>query len=159
MPDSTMRPSHEHDRPVGELDGRQALRRDEHRAPFEGGAEPLHEPPLGERVDRRERIVEDDDARAGDERARERDALALAAGEVDAPLADQRVVAVRKLVRERVDARRLAGREHLVPVRVGAAGGEVLAQRHREEHRPLRHERDVASEGRRARARACRRRR
>ena len=60
-----------------------------------------------------------------------------------AALADQRVVAVRQLVRERVDARGLARGEHLVPVRVVAAGGEVLAQRHGEEHRPLRDERDV----------------
>ena len=108
----------EHDRAVGELDGREALRRDEHRLAFERRPQPLDEPPLRERVDRGERIVEHDDARAGDERARERDALALAAGEIDAALADQRVVAVRQLLRERVDAGGLAGREHLVPVGV-----------------------------------------
>ena len=61
-------------------------------------------------------------ARVRDERARERDALALAAGEVDAALADQRVVAVGQLVREGVDAGRLAGGEHVLPVRVLAAG-------------------------------------
>ena len=82
-----------------------------------------------------------------DERARERDALALAAGEVDAALADQRVVAVRAARRANVvDAGRLARGEHLVPVGVLAAGGEVLAQRHREEHRPLRDERDRAAQ-------------
>ena len=132
----------EHDRAVGELDGREPLRRDEHGAALERRPQPLDEAPLGERVDGRERIVEHDDARTGDERARERDALALAAGEIDAALADERVVAVRQLVGERVDAGRLARGEHLVPVGVVAARSEVLAQRHREEHGPLRHERD-----------------
>src|SRR5947209_7836573 len=85
------------------------------------------QPPLcGGRVAGRQRIVEHDDARAGDERPRERDALALAAGEVHAALADQRVVAVRQLPGESVDARRDAGREHLVPRRILAAGEEVL---------------------------------
>ena len=109
----------EHDRAVGELDGREPLRRDEHGTPLERRPQPLDEAPLGERVDGRERIVEHDDARTGDERARECDPLALAAGEIDAALADQRVVAVRQLAGERVDAGRLARREHLVPVGVG----------------------------------------
>ena len=64
VPDSTIRPSHEHDGAVGELDGREPLRRDEHRAARERGAEALHEPPLGQRVDGRQRVVEHDDARA-----------------------------------------------------------------------------------------------
>ena len=81
-----------------------------------------------------------------DERACQRDPLALTAREVDAALADQRVVAVRQARPERVDAGRLARREHLVPVGVLAAGGEVLAQRHREEHGPLRDERDVRAQ-------------
>ena len=78
--------------------------------------------------------------------AGERDALALAAREVDAALADQRVVAVRQLVHERGDAGRLAGREHLVPGRVRPRRQQVVAQRHREEDGPLRHDRDRAAE-------------
>ena len=142
MPDSTIRPS-------TSTTARSASSTVESRCvatstvrPCERGAEALDEPTLRERVDGGERIVEHDDARPRDERARERDALALPAGQVDAALADQRVVAVRQVVGERVDAGGLARREHLVPVGVLAAGGEVLAQRHREEHRPLRHERD-----------------
>ena len=73
-------------------------------------------------VDRRHRVVEHEHARAGDERAREGDALALAAGEVDAALADQRVVAVREVVDEAGDAGRLARVEHLAPVGVGPRG-------------------------------------
>src|SRR5438046_2785015 len=67
---------------------------------------------------------------------------ALPARQGDAGLADGRVVAVRQLVDERVDARGATGREYLVPVGVVASGGEVLAQRHREEDGTLRDERD-----------------
>ena len=146
VPDSTIRPSRS-------TTARSASSTVESRCvatstvrPCERGAQALDEPPLGERVDGRERVVEHDDAGVRDQRPRERDALALAARQVDAALADQRVVAVGQLVREGVDAGGLARREHLVPVGVLAAGGEVLAQRHREEHRPLRDERDGRAE-------------
>ena len=67
----------EHDRAIGDLDRREPLRRDQDGAPGECGAEVLDEMALGLRVDRRHRVVEHDDACAGDERARERDALTL----------------------------------------------------------------------------------
>ena len=136
----------QHHRAVGDLDRRKALRRNENRVAGERGPQTLNEPPLGEGVHCRQGVVEDDDARAGDERARECDALALATGEIDAALADQSVVALGEVRPERVDARRLAGREHLVPVRVLTPRSEVLAERDREEDRPLRHERDIVAE-------------
>ena len=117
---------------------------------------------LGLGVDGRERVVEHEHARARDQRARERDALALAAREVDAALADQRVVAVRQLVDEGGDAGDLAGGEHLVLGRVGPRGEEVVAQRQREQHGPLRDERDgraqvgLAQRARRRRRRLAR---
>ena len=49
---------------------------------------------LGGRVDRGGGVVEDQDARVGEQRAGDRDPLALAAGEREAALADARVVAV-----------------------------------------------------------------
>ena len=82
----------------------------------------------------------------GRERARERGALALAAGEVDAALADERVVALGERRPEAVDTGRSRGRERLVPVLVVAAGEQVLLERHGEENRPLRDERDVVSQ-------------
>ena len=115
MPSSDDDAVDEHDGAVGDLHGREALRRDEHRPARDGRAQRVDEQPLGLGVDGRERIVEDDDPRAGDERARERDALALAAGEVHAALADQRVVAVGQVVGELGDAGRLARFEHLLP--------------------------------------------
>ena len=54
---------------------------------------------LGRRVDRGGRVVEDQDPRVDDERARDRDPLALAARERDPALADHRVVAVRQRAR------------------------------------------------------------
>ena len=46
------------------------------------------------RVDRRGGVVEDQDPRVGEERPGQRDALALAARQREAPLADDGVVAV-----------------------------------------------------------------
>ena len=149
----------EHDGAVGDLDGREPLGRDQHRAARERGAEVLDEVALGLRVDGRHRVVEHDHARPRDERPRERDPLALPAGEVDAALADQRVVAVGQLGREMRDTGRLAGCDDLVPRGVGPGGGQVVAQRDREENRPLRHDRDRARAGRRPRGRGRRRRR
>ena len=158
-PSSTTRPSVEHDGAVGDADRREALRRDEDGAAGDRRAQVLDEQPLGLRVDGRHRVVEHEHARAGEQRPGERDALALAAGEVDAALADQRVVALRQVVDEGRDSGGLAGGEHLVPVGVGPRGEQVLAQEHREEDGLLRHDRDRAAELRHGRRHACRRRR
>ena len=60
---------------------------------------------LGRRVDRCGRVVEDQDARVDRERARDRDALPLAAGERDPALADHGVVALRQPLDELVRLR------------------------------------------------------
>ena len=64
---------------------------------------------LGFRIERGGRLVEQDDRRILDQRARDRDALALAAGKLQAVLADRRVVAGREV--------------HDEIVRVGGLGG------------------------------------
>ena len=111
-------------------------------SPSTAGRRPPTRHVLGVGVDGRERIVEHEHAPARDQGAGERHSLALAAGEVHAALADQRVVSVRKVVDERGDARRLRRCEDLVPVRVGPAAEQVLPQRDREQDRPLGHDRD-----------------
>ena len=136
----------EHDREVGDADRREPLGRDEHGSPGDRRAEVLDEQALRLGVDGGHRIVEHEDARAGEERPRERDALALAAGEVDAAFADQRVVAVGQVVDEGRDSGGVAGGEHVVPVGVGPRGEQVVAQEHREEHGLLRDDRDGATE-------------
>ena len=61
------------------------------------------------RVDRRRRVVEDQDPRVGEHRARDRDALPLPTRQREAVLADDRLVAVGQLVDEVVGAREPRG--------------------------------------------------
>ena len=69
---------------------------------------------LGVQVDVRGRLVEHEDARVGDQRAGERDQLALAGRELRAALADFGVVAVRQLGDELLGADRGGGRADLL---------------------------------------------
>ena len=63
------------------------------------GRQVLEHAPLGLGVERRGRLVEDQDRRVLQHRARDRDALALAGRELRAALAERRVVAVRQRAR------------------------------------------------------------
>ena len=56
-------------------------------------------------VEARRRFVEHQDARVGEDRARDRDALALPARQLDAALADDRVVLLLELLDELVGVR------------------------------------------------------
>ena len=158
-PSSTIRPSRQHDCAVGDEDRRETLAREQDGAPGDGRAEVRDEQPLGLRVDRGHRVVEHEHACARDQRSRQRHALALSAREVDAALADQRVVAVGQLVHELRHAGRLARFEHVAPVGLGAGGEQVLPQRDGEEDRTLGDERDGPTQVVHGRRRARRRRR
>ena len=71
----------EHEDEVGVGDGRQPVRDDEHRA---AGEQPIHgflDQTLGFGVERGSRFVENQNWRIDEQRARDRDALPLAAGE------------------------------------------------------------------------------
>ena len=72
-------------------------------------------------VEARRRFVEDQDARVGEDRARDRDALALAARQPHAALADDRVVALLERLDELVAVRDAADRLDLLARRVRAA--------------------------------------
>ena len=84
----------EDDDQVGVADGREAVRDHERRPAGEEGAERPLDLPLGADVDRGSRLVEDQDARVGEQGARERDELALAEREARAALLELRLVAV-----------------------------------------------------------------
>src|SRR5207248_2407731 len=84
----------EDDDQVRVADRGQAVRDDERRPPGEELAERDLDPALGADVDRRRRLVEDQDARVGEERPRERDQLALAERKPRTPLSELGVVAV-----------------------------------------------------------------
>ena len=94
MPRSATRPAVEHQDLVGVLDRRHPVRDQHRRAPRRIGRRRVRIVALGLGVDRRQRVVEDQDPRVGGQRAGQRDPLALAARQRDAALADQRVVAL-----------------------------------------------------------------
>ena len=84
----------EDDDQVGVADRREPVRDHEGRAAREQRRSALLDPPLGADVDGRGRLVEDQDARVGEQRPREGDELALAEREPDAALAELGLVAV-----------------------------------------------------------------
>ena len=101
-------------------------------------------------IDSRERLVQHQDRRVAEHRAGNRDALALAAGQLDPLLADDRVVAVRQRVDEALDVghpRRLFDFLH---ARIRAAHADVLADGAVEEEGVLVDDRNVAPDLREA---------
>src|SRR5207344_2779542 len=102
-------------------------------------------------VERRGRLIEHQDRRVLEDDARDRDALPLSAGELDAALADLRLVAVPALpVLERGDE--LLGMRKLGrALDVGVAGGgpsvaDVLADRAVQQRGVLRDDRDLRAQ-------------
>ena len=96
------------------------------------------DPRLGVQVDARGRLVEDQDARVGDQRARERDELPLAGRELRAALADLGVVAVLERGDELVRADRARRAADLLRRRFGRAERDVLGDRAGEQEGLLR---------------------
>src|SRR5581483_6132652 len=89
-------------------------------------------------VDGARRLVEDEDARVGEERPREGDELALAEREPEAALAELRVVAVLELLDELLGADCTRGRGNLLARCVGPAEGEIVRDGAGEEEALLR---------------------
>ena len=87
----------------------------------------------------RGRLVEDEQARIGEERARDGDELPLADAEVGRLVVEHRVVAVGQRVHEAVDVRRRRRGDDLLLRGVRAAVGDVLADRAGEQPRVLQH--------------------
>ena len=112
-PTSTTCPRSMHDQPVGLAQRRQPVGDGDRGAALHQVVERLLDLLLGLGVDRRGGLVEDQDARVDQQRARDRDALALAAGQRLAALADQRVVAVRQAQDEVVRMRGARRRDDL----------------------------------------------
>ena len=104
--------------------------------------------PLRPDVDRRRRLVEDEDARIGEERARERDELPLAERELEAALADLGVVAVRQLGDEAVGADSRRGGLDLGPGGARTAERDVVRDRAGEEEALLRDDAELSPQRR-----------
>ena len=101
---------------------------------------------LGPDVDARRRLVEDQDARVGEERPGERDELALAEREAGAALGDLGLVAVLELEDELVRADGAGRGGDLLGRRVGPAEADVLAHRAREQEALLRDDAELAAQ-------------
>ena len=89
----------EHDDPPGLADRRETVGDHDRGAPGQQTAQALLDAGLGVQVDVGGGLVEHEDARVGDQRAGERDQLALAGRELRAALADLRVVAAGRALR------------------------------------------------------------
>ena len=96
---------------------------------------------LGFAVERGGRLVEQQHRRVLQERARNRDALALAAGELHAAVADDRRHALRQMLDE-VAPRRRRRRQHLLVGGARPAVADILHDRAMEHRDVLRHHRD-----------------
>src|SRR5690606_387573 len=132
------------DDPVGLADGREAVRDDDRRAVLHQPLERLLHGALAFRIERARRLVEQQDRRVLEERAGDRDALALAAREPHAALAEERVVALRQRANEPRGGRRARRRLDLLRARGPPAVTNGPAPRRAEEHGVLRHEPDAA---------------
>ena len=134
----------EHEDLVGIDDRRQPVRDDQRGALARDLGELGLDDLLGARVERDGRLVEDQDGRVLEQRARDRDALLFAAGELEAALADHRVVAVRQRFDEGVDVRGARRGDDLLARRLGPAVGDVVVDRVVEQHGVLRNDADRA---------------
>ena len=126
---------------VGERDRRGPVGDDDRRPALHHLGERGPDLVLLGRVDRRGRVVEDQHARVGEHRARDRDALPLPARQRVAVLADDRVVALGQLADELVGARELRGAH--ARLRIGASGSAnamLLRTRVGEQERVLEHD-------------------
>ena len=130
---------------IGAHHGRQPVRDDHRRAPLQQRVERALQPALGDRIDRRGRLVQHEDVGVFDDRAREAEQLPLAHREVPAPLGELGRVALGHV------AQHLLGLHHLQrPVErrvrdVIAQHLQVLAERAGEEVDVLQHEPDRAA--------------
>ena len=103
---------------------------------------------LGFVVERARRLVEEQDRRVLQDRPGDRHALALAAGQARAAVADDRVVAVGQRADEVVRVGRPGRGDHLGLGRVEAPVQDVLADRAAEQRRLLRDETDLPAQAR-----------
>ena len=141
----------EHDQAVHRGDGREAMGDGDHGLAGHQPGEALLDRRFHFRVERRGRLVEDEDRRILEEHAGDGDALALAAGKLGAALADMRVEAlpapmVRKAGHERIGMRLTDRIAHRVFAGIRPAVEHVLADRAVQQRGVLRDEADLLAQ-------------
>src|SRR5579871_1023543 len=135
---------HAHD-PVAAAHGGEAMGDDDDGAALGDAAHVALDQPLAVVVERRGRLVEDENARIGRERPGDRDALALAAGEIGAALLDQGVIPLGQLVDEFLRAGEAGDLDHPRARHRRIGECDVLVNGAVEQQVLLQHDADVAS--------------
>ena len=118
---------------------------DQRRAAAQQPVERALDQQLGRAVDVRRRLVEDQDPRVGEERAGDRDQLALAGREAAAALAHRVAEALGEPPGEPVETEHRRRLGDLVVARVGAREADVVGDRAREQERVLQHDAELAA--------------
>jgi hypothetical protein len=124
-------------KPVGDDERRPPVHREPHPAPDQ-----IFRP----RVDRGRRVVEDEDARVGQYRPRDRHALPLPTRQAAAALAEHGLVSLRQLFDELVRLREPRRRFHFTAFDARPAVGDVRLDRVAEQVRLLEHERHLLAD-------------
>src|SRR5579883_1796948 len=135
-----------HDDPIGRAYRTQPVGDDDRCTPLEKQAESLLDPNLGLGVDVRGRLIQNQDARIGQERAGKGEELALTSREIGAALGEARRVAQWERHDEVMQANGLTGRLHLGASGVRPPELEVLGNRPRKKERILEDEPELTPE-------------
>ena len=138
----------QHHDPVGIRDGGEAVGDGDDRAALPHLEEAVLDVALGLGVERRGRLVEDEDRRVLEERPRDPDALLLTARELQPAFADRGLVTLGQREDEIVDLRRPRSTLDLGSRGLGASVGDVVEHRVVEEHGILRDDADLGVEAR-----------
>ena len=128
---------------VGATHGGEAVRDNDDGAPLGDLDHVVLDDALAFVVERTGRLVEDQNARIGDQRARDRDALALAARQAVAAFADGSVVAFRHFQDEFVRAGKLRRGDDALDRHRRIGERDIVADRAVEQHVLLQHDADL----------------
>ena len=135
----------EHQNLIGAANRRQPVRDDERRPAVAQRSQAVLDHRLALAVEARRRFVEQQDPRIGENRARDRHALALAAGQPDAALADDRLVPLLEPLDELVGVRDPADPLDVGRRRVRRAVADVLGHGAVEQEVVLQHDAEMAA--------------
>src|SRR5262249_34867279 len=125
------------------LDRRQAVCDDERRPPLPKGLQAVLDERFALAVEARRRFIEDEDARVRENRPCDRHPLTLTAREADAPVTNDRVVALLECLDELVAVSDAADRLDFIARRMRTGISNVLGHRAIEEEVVLQHDAEV----------------
>src|SRR5215467_4856281 len=131
---------------ISAANGRQPVGDDENGAASRDPAHVVLDDPLAFVVQRARRLVEDQNSRIGDQRPGNRDTLALAARQVGAALAHDRVVSLRQLDDEIVRAGELRRGHNLMHPQGWIGERDIVADGSVEQHIFLEHNADLTAQ-------------